>query len=126
MNSQKDWIIYDHYRGHLWCLAIENTGKGWKLLEWVNFQMLSRNKLRKMIDMGYWTMISAARSRDKYTYVIGDYSFNPKDIGDYWKGLVGKKFNGKHSVSIDIDKAEFERQVGELLKAHDIIYMTGG
>jgi len=88
----------------------------------VNFQTLNRDKLRKMVDMGYWTMIAAAKSRDTYHYVIANYTFSPAEIGGYWKGLMGKKFKGKHSVIIDIDKAEFERQVKELVRGYDVIY----
>lgn len=120
--KQIDWIVYD-YDGNLLCIALDNEGEGWKLTEWVNFEGLSQNKLREMLDMGFMTMLEAAKGRDSYTYIIGNHAFDWADENSsYFKELLGDKFEGKNSVSIDIDLDEFRSQVEKLVAPKDVTF----
>lgn len=111
-----DWIISDLDKGNLLCLTIDYTGNGWKLKEYVNFFGLTPRNMKKMIDMGYATMIDAARKFDKYTRKAGHHTFPGEKIllSNYWKGLDLPSLKGKHSVNISIDKEEFLREVSHL------------
>lgn len=116
---QKDWIIYNNRSGNLWCLAIEQQAdENWYLIEWVNFQGLSQTMLRKMVDMGYKTMLDAAIKQHDYDYIIGHYSFKPGLIAksEYFNGLLPSGLKGKKSTKIEVNKFEFEKQVDNIFK----------
>ena len=125
--KQKDWIIYNKH-GHLWCLAIQKTGdNAWYLIEWVNFQGLSQQELKKMVDMGYHTMLQAALKQDEYRYVIGRYNFSPLELDSgYWRALLPDGIKGKKSTKVEIDKTEFENQVSKLFKKYHTDFEYGG
>lgn len=121
---QKDWIIPNRDKGHLWCLAIvSNDNKNWSLLEWVNFSKVSQEELSKAIDMGYMTMLEAMKKFD-YEYVIAPHEFDPKKLEEgYWSGLMsGRESKGKTSIpagELKIDKKEFEDEVHRLVSKID-------
>jgi len=121
---QKDWIIPDRQSGHLWCLAIaSNDNKSWCIIEWVNERGLSPDKLGEMVDIGYMTMLEAMKNTD-YEYIIAQHRFAPEKLDEgYWKGMMGVKgTKGKVSIpfgELKIDKDEFEKEVGHLVKQVD-------
>jgi len=128
---QKDWIISDFVTGNLFCLTIASVdGENWYILEYVNFFGLPNKKMKEMIDMGYYTMLEAAKTFRDYIYVIGEHDYNRDDFNkeEYWKELLPKsmkKSQIKQSFKRDelkIDRKEFEAEVAKLFPKSDIIY----
>jgi len=123
---QKDWIISSG-DGNLFCLTIASKdGNKWKLIEWVNFHGMSNVTLLKMVNMGYMTMLEAMKNQKSYEYVIGKHIFSKNAVdNEYFRGLLkghDDKFYNKVTLSVDIDKAEFDREVLKLVPKHNYEY----
>jgi len=117
--EQKDWIISNFETGNLLCLTLIRYGKEWYLHEWVNFYQLNDKEMKKMIDMGYHTMLEAAKKVRKYEYISGEHKFNKIDLdsSEYFNSLINKEnFHKKYTIdpAIKIDKNKFEKEVNKL------------
>lgn len=118
---QKDWIIGNFKTGNLLCATIESKdGKEYSLTEWVNFYNLITTELHDMIDLGYMTMLEAAKKVPNYNYTIANHNFSKKDFiaNKYFNSLLDtKNVYGKSSFSLNsipVDKKEFEKQINSL------------
>lgn len=119
---QKDWIVYNKSFDKLFCITIvKDESDNYKLYEFVNI-FDNKDKIFEAVNMGYMTMIEAAKNRESYEYVIADHSFDKKGIDiEYWNDLVSDdKFWAKDSPNADIDLKEFNSQIRKLVKESDI------